>query len=118
MYGGQLAKFANPAILAVMPTRNISLTREQDAYIDDVVRSGAYQNASEAVRDAVRALQQRRNQDALKLRLLRAQLDLGIADLKNGDYDEVSVDELGEYLSKLSPVASARAKQRPRKSRR
>lgn len=37
-----------------MPTRNISLTPEQDAFIQGGVRSGEYQNASEAVRDALR----------------------------------------------------------------
>ena len=41
---------------ASMPTRNISLTSEQDAFIEKAVKSGEYQNASEAVRDALRAL--------------------------------------------------------------
>jgi antitoxin ParD1/3/4 len=35
-----------------MPSRNISLTPRQDAFIDRMVRSGTYQNASEAVRCA------------------------------------------------------------------
>jgi antitoxin ParD1/3/4 len=38
-----------------MPTRNISLTEEQDAFVESVVKSGEYQNASEAIRDAIRA---------------------------------------------------------------
>jgi putative addiction module CopG family antidote len=54
-----------------MPTRNISLTPEQDAFVESVVEAGEYQNASEAVRDALRALQQRRREDALKLKALR-----------------------------------------------
>jgi Arc/MetJ-type ribon-helix-helix transcriptional regulator len=33
-----------------MPTRNISLTDEQDAFVEKVVKAGEYQNASEAVR--------------------------------------------------------------------
>ena len=53
-----------------MPTRNINLTAEQDAFVDEVVESGDYQNASEAVRDALRALQQRRREDRLKLKIL------------------------------------------------
>ena len=57
-----------------MPTRNISLTPEQDAFVESVVRAGEYQNASEAVRDALRALQQRRREDALKLKVLRQQI--------------------------------------------
>jgi antitoxin ParD1/3/4 len=62
-----------------MPTRNISLTPDQDAFTEEAVKSGEYQNASEAVRDALRALQQRRREDALKLETLRQQIDAGIA---------------------------------------
>ena len=43
-----------------MPTRNISLTAEQDAFVEKLVKAGEYQNASEALRDALRALEQRR----------------------------------------------------------
>ena len=46
----------------------ISLTPEQDAFVEKVVQAGEYQNASEAVRDALRVLQQRRCEDALKLK--------------------------------------------------
>jgi len=62
-----------------MPTRNISLTREQDALVEELVDSGDYQNASEAIRDALRVLQQRRREDKLKLQALRAQLKVGPA---------------------------------------
>ncbi len=61
-----------------MPTRNISLTSEQDAFVAAIVEAGEYQNASEAVRDALRALKQRRSEDALKLEVLRAQLEVGV----------------------------------------
>src|ERR1700752_478330 len=71
-----------------MPTRNISLTPEQDAFIEDVIKSGEYQNASEAVRDALRVLRQRRREDALKLRALRAQIKAGVDALDRGEYTE------------------------------
>jgi antitoxin ParD1/3/4 len=86
-----------------MPTRNISLTREQDAFITKVVKAGEYQNASEAMRDALRALQQRRREDALKLAALRAELDKGIRDLDKGNYDEVKSADVGRYLASLRP---------------
>lgn len=60
-----------------MPTRNISLTDEQDAFVEQVVEAGEYQNASEAIRDALRALQQRRREDALRLEALRGARHLG-----------------------------------------
>jgi antitoxin ParD1/3/4 len=81
-----------------VPTRNISLTPEQDALIKRMVDSGEYQNASEAVRDALRALQLRRKEDALKLRALRAELQVGIDALDRGDYLELDTRELEAYL--------------------
>jgi len=68
-----------------MPTRNINLTPEQDAFVAEVVESGEYQNASEAIRDALRALQQRRREDALKLELLRSRVAAGAEALRRGD---------------------------------
>lgn len=86
-----------------MPTRNISLTREQDAFIAKVVKAGEYQNASEAMRDALRALQQRRREDALRLASLRAQIQTGVRDLEKGDFDEVEGADLEQYLARLTP---------------
>ena len=84
-----------------MPTRNISLTPEQDAFIEEAVRSGEYQNASEAIRDALRALQQRRREDALKLEALRQQIDAGIAALERGEVIEITDADLDAYLDGL-----------------
>lgn len=85
-----------------MPTRNISLTAEQDAFVEKVVRSGDYQNASEAVRDALRLLQQRRREDALKLRALRAQIKAGVDELDRGDFVEVDDADLHDFLKGLT----------------
>lgn len=85
-----------------MPTRNISLTAEQDAFIEEVVKSGEYQNASEAVRDALRALQQRRREDALKLALLRKHIDAGVDALDRGVFTEVADTELDAHLDGLA----------------
>ena len=84
-----------------MPTRNVSLTKEQDALVEKMIKSGEYQNASEAFRDALRALQQRRKEDALKLKALQAQIDVGIAALERGEFDEIGETELEGYLEKL-----------------
>src|SRR5258707_9367590 len=66
----------------VMPTRNVNLTVEQDAFVEELVTAGKYQNASEAVRDALRGLQQRLKTDELKLDLLRTQLQAGLDPLE------------------------------------
>jgi antitoxin ParD1/3/4 len=85
-----------------MPTRNISLTPEQDAFIDEVLEAGEYRNASEAVRDAIRALKQRRAEEALKLERLRQSIDAGLAALDRGDYTEVDDEDLDAYLDDLA----------------
>jgi len=93
-----------------MPTRNISLTPEQDAFVEKVVKAGEYQNASEAVRDALRALQQRRREDALKLKALRTQIKAGVAALAAGEFTEVVDADLDRYLEGLTPASTKRAR--------
>ena len=93
-----------------MPTRNISLTPEQDAFIEEAVKSGEYQNASEAVRDALRALQQRRRQDALKLEALRQQIDAGVAGARSRRIHRDRRDaELDAYLDGLTDRPKSQA---------
>jgi antitoxin ParD1/3/4 len=89
-----------------MPTRNISLTPEQDAFIDELLKAGEYRNASEAMRDAIRALQQRRAEEALKLDRLRLSIKQGVAALDRGDYTEVEDEDLDAYLDDLAAPAS------------
>ena len=85
-----------------MPPRNVSLTPEQDAFIDEMLKSGEYRNASEAVRDAIRALRQRRDEDALKLARLRQSIAAGLAALDHGDAAEVEDAELDAFLDNLA----------------
>jgi antitoxin ParD1/3/4 len=88
-----------------MPTRNISLTAEQDAFIEKAVKSGEYQNASEAVRDALRVLRQRQREDALKLKALRTQIKAGIEALDRGEFTEIADTDLDRYLENLTAAA-------------
>jgi antitoxin ParD1/3/4 len=93
-----------------MPTRNISLTPEQDAFIEKTVKSGEYQNASETVRDALRALQQRRREDVLKLKALRMQIKAGVDALDRGEVTEVADADLDRYLEGLTATAGKRVR--------
>jgi antitoxin ParD1/3/4 len=112
----QLAIFAISGILdrnsgePQMPTRNISLTAEQDAFVQEVVDAGEYQNASEAIRDALRVLQQRRKEDSMRLKILRAQIRAGIDALERGNFVEVDDPDLEGYLERLTTPASKRAR--------
>jgi antitoxin ParD1/3/4 len=92
-----------------MPTRNISLTEEQDAYVAKLVQAGEYQNASEAVRDALRTLAQRRREHDLKLKALRMQIKAGVDAIKRGDFTEIQESDLDDYLEELKVVPRKRA---------
>lgn len=88
-----------------MPTRNVNLTAEQDAFVEEAVRTGKYQNASEAVRDALRGLQFRHQQDELKLAALRGHVEAGVAALERGMFTEVEDANLDAYLDDLATGA-------------
>lgn len=93
-----------------MPTRNISLTAEQDAFVEKVVEAGEYQNASEAIRDALRVLQHRRKEDSLRLTALRARIKAGVEALDRGDVVEVDDADLERFLEELVAPAVKRAR--------
>jgi antitoxin ParD1/3/4 len=67
-----------------------------------LVNAGEYPNASAVVRDAIRALQQRRREYARKLEALRAALKVGQDALDRGDFVELDDSELGDYLDSLT----------------
>jgi len=85
-----------------MPTRNVNLTPEQDAFVERMVKAGKYQNASEAIRDALRGLQQRWKEDEMKLTLLRRQIKAGIDALDQGAFTEVDDTDLDSTLDRLA----------------
>ncbi|MFT4080208.1 hypothetical protein [Rhodomicrobium lacus] len=58
------------------------------------------------MRDAIRALQQRRALDSLKLDKLRLSIQAGVAALERGEYDEVDDADLDTYLDDLAAPAS------------
>jgi antitoxin ParD1/3/4 len=93
-----------------VPTRNINLTAEQNEFVEKVVESGDYQNASEAIRDALRVLQRVRREDALKLKFLRTQIKAGTDALERGEFAEIHDADLDAYLEGLAAPALTRAR--------
>ena len=84
-----------------MPTRNVNLTPDQDAFVERMVKTGKYQNASEAIRDALRGLQQRWKEDEMKLTLLRRQIKAGTDALDQGAFTEIDDADLDSTLDRL-----------------
>jgi antitoxin ParD1/3/4 len=71
-----------------MPTRNVVLTPYQATYVEGLVNSGRYQNASEVLREGLRLVEQKENEAAAKLEALRGAVAQGVSDIEAGRYSE------------------------------
>lgn len=71
-----------------MPTRNVVLTDNQAKFVEQMVASGHYQNASEVLREGLRLVQAREAEQAAKLAALREAVAVGLADIEAGRYTE------------------------------
>ncbi|MDP9511610.1 type II toxin-antitoxin system ParD family antitoxin [Pseudomonas protegens] len=90
-----------------MPTRNVVLTAHQEQIINNLVKSGRYQNASEVMREGLRLLEQRVAEDAAKIEALRQATAIGIADRQQGHFSQVREENLQQYLDELGREAVA-----------
>lgn len=73
-----------------MPTRNVVLTDPQAQFVEQLVSSGRYQNASEVLRDGLRLIQQREQEQAARLQALREAVAVGVDDIEAGRYTAFS----------------------------
>jgi antitoxin ParD1/3/4 len=91
-----------------MPTRNVNLTEHFDRFIEAGIASGRFSNASEIVREGLRLLEQREQEDQAKLEWLRAAVQEGIdqIDREEGIAFE-SMDDLAAYIHEAGQEASA-----------
>lgn len=64
---------------------NVSLTPELEKFVQELVKSGSYQTSSEVVRDALRLLEQRREENAAKVEWLRKEIQMGLDSLDRGE---------------------------------
>jgi len=91
-----------------MPTRNVNLTDHFDRFIEVGVTSGRFSNASEVVREGLRLLEQREQEDKAKLKWLRAAVKEGIDDIERGHYTTLrSGQEIKDLVRQLREEASA-----------
>ncbi|MBK1706782.1 type II toxin-antitoxin system ParD family antitoxin [Halochromatium glycolicum] len=86
-----------------MPTRNVVLTDLQAKFVEQMVASGQYQNASEVLREGLRLVQTREAEQAAKLAALREAVAVGIADIEAGRYmDFQDVSSLRAHINSIS----------------
>jgi Arc/MetJ-type ribon-helix-helix transcriptional regulator len=84
--------------------QNTSPTDKQDELAESAAQAGEHPDASDAIRDAQRALKQRRQEDAIKLERLRSHIQAGIDDLVSGDFVEIAGTDLDSYIEGLGGV--------------
>ncbi|HEX2493448.1 MAG TPA: type II toxin-antitoxin system ParD family antitoxin [Steroidobacter sp.] len=96
-----------------MGTRNVVLTDHHEELIDDLVKKGKYQNASEVLRDGLRLIENRELEEKARLKALRDAARVGIDDVDAGRVrDFTSTAELRQHLDSLAKrtVTSARSR--------
>jgi len=93
--------------MASRTTLNVSLTPDLSRFVENRIRSGKYQSASEVVREALRLLEGRDQTSPANIEELKQEIEVGLAQLRRGE----GVD--GEdFFSRLA------ARRRARKARR
>jgi antitoxin ParD1/3/4 len=89
-----------------MPTRNVVLPTNLSQDIDNLIETGRYQNFSEVMRAGLRLLLQQEAEESAKIEALKRATSRGIMQLESGQYDEVSSEELHQYLEELGQQAA------------
>ena len=91
-----------------MPTRNVNLTEHFDRFIETGVTSGRFGNASEVVREGLRLLAQREQEDKAKVEWLRAAAKEGFDSINRGEGIEFeTMDDLEAYVHRMGQEVSA-----------
>ena len=85
-----------------MPTRNVVITDHQATMIEELVKSGRYQNASEVLREGLRLLEQRDANFQARLIALREAAKIGWDDIEAGRSQRFKTGgELQDFLDSL-----------------
>ncbi|MCY7355759.1 MAG: type II toxin-antitoxin system ParD family antitoxin [Lysobacter sp.] len=92
-----------------MSTRNVVLTEHHEHVIEQLVKSGRYQNASEVMREGLRLVERREAVDAARLEALREAGRVGFADIDEGRYREIDHDGLEGFIAAMGEEADKRA---------
>lgn len=89
-----------------MPTRNVVITDYQAEFVEKLVASGRYQNASEVLREGLRLIEQQTAEERARLKALREAARLGIADIEAKRYRSFdSTDSLRRHLTSIADAA-------------
>jgi antitoxin ParD1/3/4 len=85
-----------------MPTRNVNLTEHFDRFIEAGITSGRFSNASEVVREGLRLLEQREQEDEARIAWLRGAAKEGFDAADRGDYVSLRSDrEVDDFVDRV-----------------
>src|SRR6218665_104118 len=91
-----------------MPTRNVVLSEHQQDFVETLVQSGRYQNASEVLREGLRLVERREQLEAAKPQALQQAAHTGWADVAAGRYTDVPDTRLEDFVGQLGQQAASR----------
>ncbi len=86
-----------------MSIRNLVLTHQQAEYIEQLVTSGRYPDATGVLREGLRLIERQESRDNARLKALQAAVRLGDEDIAAGRFSSFdSPDDLGQHLAQLA----------------
>jgi antitoxin ParD1/3/4 len=92
-----------------MPTRNVNLTDFYNQFVEELVSSGRFSNASEVMRAGLRLLEQQTHEDEEKLKSLRSLASEGFDELDRGRGAAIDGElQLREFIGRIRRRAAER----------
>ena len=73
---------------------NVSLTKELENFVSDLVASGMYYSASEVVRDGLRLLKEQEELKKIRTEELRTEILKGFEQSQNGESKELDIEAI------------------------
>jgi antitoxin ParD1/3/4 len=83
-----------------MPTRNVNLTDYLDNFVESGITSGRFSNASEVVREGLRLLEQRENEERAKLTWLQTVAQEAVDTFDRGEGIPLdTVEDIDDFIN-------------------
>lgn len=80
---------------------NVSLTKELESFVNELVASGMYYSASEVVRDGLRLLKEQESLKKIRVEELRAEIIRGFEQSQNGESKPLDIEEIQRNGEKI-----------------
>jgi antitoxin ParD1/3/4 len=97
--------------MSIMPTRNVDLTDHHSHFVESLIASGRFKNASEVVRAGLRLLEQEAKENEEKLSALRSLASEANASLARGKRTTLEGEQqLADFIGRLGQRAAKRAR--------